>query len=67
MIDCLFGLLQSGADAGVWSTDDARSTAVFLFSGLHGVVDDAYTKEKPVDRSRLARRLERLCFKAVGL
>ena len=67
VVDYLFGLLQSGADADAWSTDDARSTAVFLFSGLHGVVDDAYTRAKPVNRTRLAPRLEHLCFKAVGL
>jgi hypothetical protein len=42
-------------------------TAVFLFSGLHGIVDDAHTKEKCINRVRLANRLERLCFQAVGL
>lgn len=34
---------------------------------LHGVVDDAYLKEKRVNRTRLVRRMERLCFRAVGL
>jgi len=38
-----------------------------MFSGLHGVVDDVYLKEKPVDRRRLTRRPERLCLRAVGL
>lgn len=67
IIDHLSGLLEAGVDAGAWSIDDPRFTAVFLFSGLHGVVDDAYTKEKRLNRSRLAQRLERLCFRAVGL
>jgi hypothetical protein len=40
---------------------------VFLFSGMHGVVDDAYLKEKRIVRSRLIRRLQRICFAAVGL
>lgn len=65
VIDHLLELLQAGVDAEAWSIDDPRFTAVFLFSGLHGVVDDAYTKEKRVNRSRLAHRLERLCFRAV--
>ena len=67
VIDHLADLLQAGVDAGAWSIDDPRFTAVFLFSGLHGVVDDAYIKEKRVNRSRLAHRLEQLCFRAVGL
>jgi len=67
VIDHLFDLLQAGADAGAWSIDDARFTAVFLFSGLHGVVDDAHTKAKRINRTRLAHRLERFCFRAVGL
>jgi AcrR family transcriptional regulator len=67
IIDHLSELLRDGVDAGAWAIDDARFTAVFLFSGLHGVVDDAHTKEKRVSQSRLAHRLEQLCFRAVGL
>lgn len=67
VIDHLAELLQAGVDEGAWSVDDPRFTAVFIFSGLHGVVDDAYIKEKKVNRSRLAQRLERICFRAVGL
>lgn len=67
VIDHLVGLLQAGMDAGAWSISDARFTAVFLFSGLHGVVDDAHAKEKRVNRNRLAHRLQQLCLRAVGL
>jgi len=67
VIDHLTGLLQAGAEAGAWSVDDPRFTAVFIFSGFHGVVDDAYSRGKRVDRILLAQRLERLCFWAVGL
>jgi hypothetical protein len=66
VIDHLGELLQAGVAAGALSVDDPRFTAVFLFSGLHGVVVDAYIKDKRVNRSRLANRLERLCFRAVG-
>jgi AcrR family transcriptional regulator len=67
VIDHLAEVLAAGVAAKAWSIDDPRFTAVFLFSGLHGVVDDAYVKEKRVDRRRLTRRLERLCLHAVGL
>jgi AcrR family transcriptional regulator len=67
IIDHLNGLLKSGADAGAWSIDDPRFAAVFLFSGMHGIVDDAYLKEKRIVRGRLTRRLQRICFAAVGL
>ena len=67
VIDHLAELLQAGVAAGAWTIEDPRFTAVFLFSGLHAVVDDAYSKEKKVNRSRLVHRVERLCFRAVGL
>jgi AcrR family transcriptional regulator len=67
VIGYLAEILQEGVSAGAWAVDDCRSTAVFLFSGIHGVVDDAYTKAKRVDKARLARRLARLCRSAVGV
>jgi AcrR family transcriptional regulator len=67
VIDDLVELLQGGVEAGVWTVEDPRFTGVFLFSGLHSVVDDAYSKEKRVNRSRLASRLERLFYITVGL
>jgi AcrR family transcriptional regulator len=67
VIDHLSDLLQAGMKARAWSVEDPRFTAVFLFSGLHAVVDDAYMKEKRINRSRLAQRVEQLFFRAVGL
>jgi AcrR family transcriptional regulator len=68
IIDHLVELLQAGVDAGAWLVEDSRFAAVFLFSGLHGVVDDAHTKgRKRANRSAMAHRLEQLCFRAVGL
>ena len=66
-IDHLTVLLEAGAVAGAWSIDDARVTAVFLFSGMHAIVDDAYLKQSRISRSRLIRRLQQICFRAVGL
>jgi AcrR family transcriptional regulator len=67
VIDDLSNLLKAGAAAGAWSIDDPRFTAVFLFSGMHGIVDDAYLKEKRIVRSRLVKRLQQVCLGAVGL
>jgi AcrR family transcriptional regulator len=67
VIDHLSELLQAGIDARAWSVADPRFTAVFLFSGLHAVVDDAYSKEKRLNRKRLSQRAEQLFFRAVGL
>jgi AcrR family transcriptional regulator len=67
VVDHLSKFLQAGVDAGAWSIDDAHFTAVFLFSGLHGSVDDAYANEKRVNRNRLAHRLQQLCFRVVEL
>lgn len=67
VITDLADMLRGGAGAGAWSIEDARCAAVFLFSGMHGVVDDAYSKESQVNRRLLAQRLEQLCFNAVRL
>jgi AcrR family transcriptional regulator len=67
VITHLADMLRTGAEAGAWSVKDVRATAVFLFSGMHGVVDDAYSKDPQVNRRRLAQRLEQLCFNAVRL
>jgi AcrR family transcriptional regulator len=52
VIDHLAALLHGWAPMqGAWPVDDCRFTAVFLFSGLHAAVDDAYTREKRVNRT----------------
>jgi AcrR family transcriptional regulator len=66
-INFLCDLLQAGSRAHAWSLEDPRLVAVFLFSALHGVVDDAHIKEKHINRARLVHRLQQLCFRAVGL
>jgi len=58
----LTGLLAEGNRAGAWAVEDPRAAAVFLFSGMHGAVDDAYTKESTVNRRRLTQRLESFFF-----
>jgi AcrR family transcriptional regulator len=63
----LSGMLEAGAAAGAWSLDDPRFTATLLFHGLHGVVHDALAKKKPVARSPLIAKIQRACFRAVGL
>jgi len=63
----LVELLQAGAAAGAFRIDDPRLAAVFLFSGLHGVIDDSQTKGKRLSRVRLAQRLRQLCFRVAGL
>jgi len=66
VIDHLSELLRAGDAASAWSVSAPRFTAIFLFSGLHGAVDDAITKEKNLDRGRLVKRLEQLFFRTVG-
>lgn len=67
VIDDLEELLRKGTAARAWALDDPRFTAVFLFSALHAVVDDAYRREKRINRARLLQRAERLFFRALHL
>jgi AcrR family transcriptional regulator len=67
VIDHLAEMLGAGVQAGAWSIDDPRFMAVVLFSGIHGAIDDAVTKEETIDRDRLTKRAEEFCRRAVGL
>jgi AcrR family transcriptional regulator len=63
----LGALLDAGTSAGAWKVQDSRFTAVFLFHGFHGIVDDALLKEKRLNRARLVRKLAAIFFQAAGL
>ncbi len=65
IVDHLTSLLRAGEAAGAWAVPDARVTALFLFSGLHGVIDAAQVAGNRVDRRALSARVARLCFRAV--
>jgi hypothetical protein len=62
VIDHPGSLPSGGHAAGVWSINDARFTAVYPFSGFHGIVNDAYPKDKQIQRSRLIDRLQTHLF-----
>jgi AcrR family transcriptional regulator len=67
LVDHLEALLDGGNAAGAWKVEDSRFTAVFLFHGFHGIVEDALVKEKRPNRGRLARKLAGVFFQAAGL
>ncbi|MBB4188983.1 AcrR family transcriptional regulator [Sinorhizobium terangae] len=60
-------LLRAGSSEGAWSIDDPHFTATFLFSGLHGAVDDALFGAKPINRSELVRKVRTLALRVVAL
>lgn len=61
VVQSLAGLLERGRQAGVWETDDVLVTAVCMFHGLHGVVDEAIAAER--DSADVAPQLSRLFAK----
>jgi AcrR family transcriptional regulator len=63
----LTSLLEAGAGAGAWRVEDTRSTAVFMFHGFHGVVDESLAKEKRINRPRLVRKIAMLFCGVLGL
>ncbi len=65
IVDHLTALLRAGGAAGAWSVPDPRVAALFLFSGLHGVVHAAHGAGARIDRQALSRLVARLCFRAV--
>lgn len=67
LVTHLAGLLAAGSQAGAWRVEDPRFTAVFLFHGFHGVVEDAAVMEKRVNRGRVGKRVAGVFFRAVGI
>ena len=65
LIDHLAALLSAGKKAGVFSLEDVRVTAVFLFNGAHAAIDDAQLREKRVNRMWLSGRLGQLFLSCV--
>jgi AcrR family transcriptional regulator len=57
-------LLHSGTAAGAWRVQDPQATAVIMFSGLHGALDEALISGAP--RAQLSRTLAPLFLRMVG-
>jgi AcrR family transcriptional regulator len=66
LIDHLLGVLLAGAHARAWQLDNPRDTAVFLFNGMHGIVEAHARKAEP-EAQRVARQVEWLFFRTVGV
>lgn len=58
VVQDLAALIGAGEHAGVWSVDDPLATAVCMFHGLHGMVDEALATDD--DTAKVAPRLSRL-------
>jgi hypothetical protein len=67
VVDHLAALIEAGAQAGAWKIGDPRVSAVFLFNGLHGVVDAAQLKKSAVRRNTALSEVNRLFLAALGL
>jgi AcrR family transcriptional regulator len=52
----LMDVLATGIRDGTWSIEAPRATAIVIFDGMHGVVDDAIASGAP-DRGRIVRTL----------
>jgi len=67
VIDDLHHLLDDGKKAGAWSFPDTHAAAVYLFSGIHSIVDYVYLKHKRVNRTQLLQTVEDLLLRSVGM
>jgi AcrR family transcriptional regulator len=63
----LLELLEEGEKEGAWKLADTRFSAIFLHSGLHGVVDDALTNQRRSSRTQLIREVENMCMTILGI
>jgi AcrR family transcriptional regulator len=58
-------LLELGNAANAWAVDDCAFAAAFFFSGFHGSIDYETSKQKPIGRSALIKRLQDLMLRTV--
>lgn len=61
----LIELLRSGMSAGAWHLQDPRATAVIMFCGLHGAIDEALITGTP--REEIAKTITPLFRQMVGM
>jgi len=59
-------LIRAGSAAGAWSVESPELVALFLFYGLHGVVDHIVTSRRP-DRKAVIRLSQRMVRNVMGL
>jgi AcrR family transcriptional regulator len=67
LVDHLIKLLEAGNDNEAWLIDDPSFTAVFLFNGLHGIVNQPGIGADPRSRTRLLQALEDHFLRLLGL
>lgn len=58
-------LLEAGNAAKAWAIDDCTFVAAFFFSGFHGGIDYLTSRQKPIARAALVKRLQDLLFRTV--
>lgn len=65
ILDQLLGILQGGKAAGLWPLPQPRITALLIYSGVHGVTDDAIAARLE-DCSDFARSVSEDCLRMLG-
>lgn len=60
-------LLSSGQQSGAWSIGSPHFVAVYLYSALHGVIDDLVFGSNPITKRKLIKEIEMLTRRVVGL
>lgn len=58
VVQALGALIAEGAAAGAWSADEPLLSAIVMFHGLHGLVDEAIVSG--ADTGRIAQTLSRM-------
>ena len=66
ILDQLLGILEGGRAAGVWALPRPRITALLIYSGVHGVTDDAIAARLE-DCSEFARDVAADCLCMLGV
>ncbi|WP_315138869.1 TetR/AcrR family transcriptional regulator [Achromobacter marplatensis] len=66
ILEQLEGILNGGQQAGTWSLDRPRITALLIYSGVHGATDEIIAAQ-PVNCNDFAQDVAENCLRMLGI
>ncbi|WP_449255982.1 TetR/AcrR family transcriptional regulator [Bosea sp. (in: a-proteobacteria)] len=67
IVEHLKALLKAGLKDQAWAVDDPDLAALFVFGGLHAIVDEVLLGARRIGRGKLVEAVQNFSFRAVGV
>lgn len=67
IVEHLKALLKAGTKDQAWSVDDPDLAALFVFGGMHAIIDDVLLGTRRIGRGKLVETVQNFSFRAIGI